>query len=102
MREGYTATGIDGSEGMLAECRRKLERRGLRAALKVALLRGLGGERRRLVIKWLIQAGLLVGGVVAVLWAVDQYVIPLEALWTRLLEKAGLEDIIRAIRARLA
>lgn len=73
----------------------------LRPVVTVPYLR-TRGERRRRLAKWLIQIGLLVAGVAVALWAIDQYVLPLEALWSRALERSGLADIIRAIQARLA
>ena len=36
VRDGCRVVGVDVSEGMIAECRRKLERRGLQAKLRVA------------------------------------------------------------------
>lgn len=81
---------------------RDLERRlQLRPVVTVPYLR-TRGERRRRLAKWLIQIVLLVAGVAVALWAIDQYVLPLEALWSRALERSGLADIIRAIQARLA
>jgi polysaccharide biosynthesis transport protein len=60
------------------------------------------GERRRQAVKWMIRIALVVGGLAALLWAVDQYVMPLQVLWSRLLDKSGIEDVIRMIQARLA
>jgi hypothetical protein len=44
----------------------------------------------------------VIGGLAALLWAVDQYVMPLQVLWSRLLDKSGIEGVIRMIQARLA
>lgn len=60
------------------------------------------GERRRQVIKWMIRIALVTGGIAALLWAVDQYVMPLQVLWSRLLDRSGIEGLIRMIQARLA
>jgi polysaccharide chain length determinant protein (PEP-CTERM system associated) len=60
------------------------------------------GERRRQAIKWMIRIALVLGGLAALLWAVDQYVMPLQVLWSRLLDKSGIEDAIRIIQTRLA
>jgi hypothetical protein len=60
------------------------------------------GERRRHAIKWMIRVALVLGGLAALLWAVDQYVTPLQVLWSRLLDKSGIEGVIRMIQARLA
>jgi 2-polyprenyl-3-methyl-5-hydroxy-6-metoxy-1,4-benzoquinol methylase len=43
-RDGYRVTGLDNSEGMLAECRRKLERHGLSADLRCADMADLDAE----------------------------------------------------------
>ena len=48
------------------------------------------GERRRIAIKWAIRIALVVGGLAAFLWAVDQYVMPLPVLWSKLLARAAL------------
>ena len=60
------------------------------------------GERRRQAIKWMIRIALVLGGGAALLWVVDQYVMPLQVLWSRLLDKSGIEALIRMIQARLA
>ena len=60
------------------------------------------GERRRRAIKWMIRIALVSGGLAALLWAVDQYVMPLQVLWDRLLDRSGIEGLIRMIQARLA
>jgi uncharacterized protein involved in exopolysaccharide biosynthesis len=59
------------------------------------------GERRRRAIKWMIRVALVLGGLAALLWAVDQYVMPLQVLWSRLLDRSGIEGLIRMIQARL-
>ena len=60
------------------------------------------GERRRQAIKWMIRIALVLGGLAALLWAVDQYVMPLQVLWSRLLDRSGVEEFLRMIQARLA
>jgi polysaccharide chain length determinant protein (PEP-CTERM system associated) len=60
------------------------------------------GERRRRAIKWVIRAALVLGTVAALLWLVDQYVMPLQALWSRVLDRSGIEGVIRMIQARIA
>ncbi len=60
------------------------------------------GERRRQVIKWMIRIALVLAGLAALLWAIDQYVMPLQVLWSRLLDRSGIEGLIRMIQARLA
>ena len=60
------------------------------------------GERRRQAIKWMIRMAIVLGGVAALLWAVDQYVMPLQALWARLLDKSGIDGMIQMIRTRLS
>jgi polysaccharide biosynthesis transport protein len=60
------------------------------------------GERRRQAIKWTIRITLVIGALAALLWAVDQYVMPLQVLWSRLLDRSGLEGLIRILQARLA
>ena len=59
------------------------------------------GERRRRALKWMIRLVLLIGGIAAVLWAIDQYVMPLAVLWDRLVQKSGFDDMVRAVQARL-
>ena len=44
VREGFALTGTDGSGGMIAECRAKLERRGLSAELRAEPLQNLDRE----------------------------------------------------------
>jgi polysaccharide chain length determinant protein (PEP-CTERM system associated) len=58
------------------------------------------GERRRQAIKWMIRVALVLGGLAALLWAVDQYVMPLQALWSKLLDKSGIEEVLRMIQLR--
>jgi succinoglycan biosynthesis transport protein ExoP len=58
------------------------------------------GERRRRAIKWMIRIALVLGGLAALLWAVDQYVMPLQVLWSRLLDRSGIEGLIQMIQAR--
>jgi polysaccharide chain length determinant protein (PEP-CTERM system associated) len=60
------------------------------------------GERRRQAIKWMIRIALALGGAAALLWAIDQYVMPLQVLWSRLLDRSGIEGLIRMIQTRLA
>lgn len=60
------------------------------------------GERRRQALKWLIRVALVLGGLAALLWVVDQYVTPLQVLWSRLLDRSGVEGLIRIIQVRLA
>jgi polysaccharide biosynthesis transport protein len=59
------------------------------------------GERRRRAIKWIIRVALVVGTLAALLWAVEEYVMPLQVLWSNLLDKSGIEDFIQMIQARL-
>lgn len=59
------------------------------------------GERRRWALKWAIRIMLVAGGIAALLWAVDQYVVPLEVLWSRLLDRTGFEGFIRTVQERL-
>lgn len=59
------------------------------------------GERRRLALKWAIRLVLVIGGLALLLWAVDQYVVPLRVLWARALDKIGFETLVHMIRERL-
>jgi hypothetical protein len=44
----------------------------------------------------------VLGGAAALLWAVDQYVMPLQVLWSKLLDKSGFEGFIRIVQERLS
>jgi hypothetical protein len=50
----------------------------------------------------MVRVALVVGGLAALLWAVDQYVMPLQVLWAKLLDKSGIEGLIQMVQARLA
>jgi polysaccharide chain length determinant protein (PEP-CTERM system associated) len=60
------------------------------------------GERRRRALKWAVRILLVLGGLAALLWAVEQYVMPLEVLWSRLLDRTGVEWFIRAVQERFS
>jgi polysaccharide chain length determinant protein (PEP-CTERM system associated) len=60
------------------------------------------GERRRRALKWAVRIMLVVGGLAALLWAIEEYVMPLQVLWQRLLDRTGLEGFIRAAQDRFS
>ncbi|MEM7505783.1 MAG: Wzz/FepE/Etk N-terminal domain-containing protein [Pseudomonadota bacterium] len=59
------------------------------------------GERRRRRFWLTTVVLLLVAGLPALLFAIDQYYLPLELLGVRIVERTGLDEIIRIIEARL-
>ena len=58
-------------------------------------------ERRRRALHWLARIVLVTVAVAAVLWLAHRYVLPLEVLWSRVMDKLGIEGIIDMVRARL-
>ncbi len=58
-------------------------------------------ERRRRIARLFLVTLIVVVGVPALLYGVDQYVMPMELIGAKLAEKSGLDELIRVIEARL-
>ncbi len=81
-REGYAVTGTDGSEGMVDECRRKLDRHGLSAKLRTESLQDLADDAG-------FDAVLCMNSVICYLRETDAILDALRRMW-RALRPGGL------------
>ena len=71
----------------------------LRPVVTIPYIRTRSERRRRgaRIFFWLLLIG---GGIPAALYGIDQYVMPLELIGTRIAEKTGIDEIIRLIEQR--
>lgn len=75
-------------------------RTGLKPVVTIPYIR-TKGERRRRLARWLVLLLVLATAIPAVLWAVDQFYLPLGALAEKVSERLGLDAIIRIVEIRL-
>lgn len=75
-------------------------RTGLKPVVSIPYVQTRGEQRARLL-RWLALATLLAVVLPAALYAVDQFYLPLDALFQKLSDRLGLDGLIRVIEIRL-
>jgi polysaccharide biosynthesis transport protein len=75
-------------------------RTGLKPVVSIPYVR-TRGERRRRLMRWLGMVLLLVAVISAILYAIDQFYLPLDALVDRIAQKLGIDSVLRIIEIRL-
>ncbi|GIX15421.1 MAG: LPS biosynthesis protein [Paracoccaceae bacterium] len=75
-------------------------RTGLKPVVSIPYVR-TRGERRRRILRWVGLALLLAVAIPALLYAVDQFYLPLDALAEKVFDALGLDSILRIIEIRL-